>query len=128
MSDTFDWNGLWRGAADVFKAHGENNPRTTLRDMDDTAAAYLRTRIEAAFVPLHRYETVYAVAAEQGLARVQATARAEAAEARVKVLEEALREALEHWDYCRSENRDPRFVPECWTVPARQALGAEHGK
>lgn len=48
--------------------------------------------------------------------------------ARNKALREPLREALEHWDYCRAENRDPRFVPESWTVPTRQALGAEHGK
>lgn len=87
MSDTFDWAGL------AYSTH------VRWRDNTDAAAAYLRTRIEAAFVPVED------VTAERGrmVDRIEewerqiaeATARAEAAEARVAELTTQLAEARE---------------------------------
>lgn len=64
MTDPFDWTGLWRKTADVFKKHGENIAATTIDDMDRAAAAYLRERIEAAFVPREQWEDLKRLHAE----------------------------------------------------------------
>lgn len=115
MTDTFDWAGLVHeimSAEVTFGVHA--------------ASDVLSTRIEAAFVPVAAYTATAEAAATHLKGKIEATARAQAAEAENARLREPLREALEHWDYCRVENRDPRSVPECWTVPTRQALGDEH--
>lgn len=75
MTKPFDWAGLWEGVR-----HAAFDPSSRYPSDTKAAAAYLRERIEAAFVPVETVATV-----DAALAR--ATARAEAAEARVKALE-----------------------------------------
>ncbi len=111
MTDPFDWVGLARCL-----------PVASIACDDHvTVAAYLRTRIEAAFVPVERYNNLKAV--EQWLndnpplTNAALTARAEAAEARVKVLEKSLRDIR---DYYPEGHRI--------TELARAALGGDHGK
>lgn len=82
MTAPFNWAGLWRKTADVFKKHGENIAATTIDDMDQAAAAYLRTRIEAAFVPV-----------ESNIQIADVTARAEAAEAENTRLRDVIKRA-----------------------------------
>ena len=79
MSDTFDWAGLAKEVSDVRYFQGK-----------EPANDLLRTRIEAAFVPVELYEDRHAQLMHMRRMYDQATARAEAAEARNKVLEEAL--------------------------------------
>lgn len=114
MTDTFDWAGL------TFEV------RSTRFSTD--ALEHLRTRIEAAFVPVERYEAERIewlqrdLVAQNKVAKYclearRAIARAEAVEARMKALEEALRGYM---DGCTND--------ECEACEnARQALGAEHG-
>lgn len=119
MSDTFDCAGLFKAAFAEFDKHPGD-----LQDGYDAADAYLRTRIEAAFVPVAEYHQL-----EHQLDNLQddlceplqqALARAEAAEARVKVLDEALRALI--------TEREGHFSTQAAWDAARQALGAEHGK
>ncbi|WP_156424904.1 hypothetical protein [Novosphingobium fuchskuhlense] len=128
MTAPFDWAGLWneahqmwadeRGAADI--------------------ANHLRTRIEAAFVPVERHAAQLVV---QSLLRANATTRAEAAEAvaddvhkalwaaeaRVKALEEALLPFARIADH---NNRLPKGASVGVNIDrcrdARQALGGDH--
>ena len=115
MTDTFDWAGL---TAEIVKGHFAKYPLDLLH--------LLRTRIEAAFVPVERYIERNRMWTEQVLATNEATARAEAAEARVKVLEmhvDILEQALIDHN-CGS--------PSCLCVGCIEkrdpALGDEHGK
>ena len=103
-----------------------------IRDMQsyNEAADYLRTRIEAAFVPAWQHK---ATCIGYSLDVEEATARAEAAEARVKALEELISElsddleaeVQDRWGYddrlSHKLKRDMDVV-----VRARQALGGEH--
>lgn len=139
MTDTFDWERLAEDADNC--------------DSYAHAADLLRTRIEAAFVPrvkydhptfVHRVDRARYHLAMCSADRIGAmisfsdeentnlTARAEAAEARVKVLEEALR--LFEWcayPVCTSINpRGHGWMPEKYLdyalSVARAALGGEH--
>jgi hypothetical protein len=114
MTAPFDYTELFKGA---FAAMREETPGNRIAP----AAAYLRTRIEAAFVPLSAYYRATNIRDE---AVCQATARAEAAEAEnarlilhVEILEEAL---IDH--NCGS--------PACICVGCIEkrdaALGGEH--
>lgn len=129
MSEPFDYTELFKGA---FAAMREEQPGNRIAP----AAAYLRTRIEAAFVPVERYEAERIewlqrdLVAQNKVAKYclearQATARAEAAEARMKALEEALRSIR-----FEAERENGRWVhlKRCIAVQSAQALGAEHGK
>ena len=121
MTNTFDWDGLWNELRTAYEA----------APMDLIAAAYLRTRIEAAFVPVEDHDeriewlqrdlVAQNKVAKYCLEARQATARAEAAEARVKVLEEALR-------HISLGSQNSSTTKEHLGRYARQALGAEHGK
>lgn len=83
MSDTLDYTDLFKGA---FSAMREEQPGNRIAP----AAAYLRERIEAAFVPVEENERQFV---EFELARRHDVARAEAAEARVSELTAQLAEA-----------------------------------
>lgn len=128
----FDWAGLAIGAHITRSQKG-----------DPAAAAYLRARIEAAFVPrdVHDDARVKCAAAEGQLAAVsamleverdmgtryirrsdEATARAEAAEAQNAKLREALSEAIVWNGY------DDDGVSAVWLDQARAALGEDHDK
>ena len=99
MTEPFDWAGLYVEASRRYVQGA------TIDAGENNAAAYLRTRIEAAFVPKRKpwCETCGTDVAEvlcakcgewwrdNDLAVHEATARAEAAEARVKVLEDVLK-------------------------------------
>ena len=87
----------------------------SLRGTCKYAAAYLRTRIEAAFVPVEENERQFV---EFEMARRHDVARAEAAEAE----NARLREALE----CLAQPRVMEWE-ECRDI-ARQALGGEHAQ
>lgn len=109
MTDTIDWDDL---LIDVICRRIEEG--------DPAAAAYLRERIEAAFVPVERYNHFATLAEARYHAGREATARAEAAEARVKALEEALRECRDQlWHLAK----DPASNP--WIKQADDALGGE---
>lgn len=97
MTDTFDYSGLASHVRAIALPHH--------------ASDVLRTRIEAAFVPRSDYSDMLR----------NVTARAEAAEARVKVLEEALIRLRDcDWVITLPDRMDAvRDV-------ARQALGGEH--
>ena len=109
MTAPFDWAGLWDAA---WKAW-DDAPPSLEGICDRDAAEVLRTRIEAAFVPAWQHK---ATCMGYSLDVEEATARIEAAEARVKVLEEALQ-------VCANAPLSG------WTIAqgyARQALGGEH--
>ncbi len=115
MTAPFDWAGL---------AHGTYTEWSLGGHFPEEAAAYLRTRIEAAFVPVERYNERTETFRLQLKIAAEATARAEAAEAEnarlrlhVEILEEAL---IDH--NCGS--------PACICVGCIEkrdaALGGEH--
>lgn len=121
MTDTFDYAGL---------AHVIHN---TWRRSSQSAADYLRTRIEAAFVPVEQRDKAEDLLYQRTNEYIEATARAEAAEARNKVLEEALRELIEQCHDSEKELTEEHYgthysgesLPLC---NARAALGGEHGR
>lgn len=135
MSDTFDWAGLWQGA----EAAKHDCMFCDCDAPNEAAAAYLRTRIEAAFVPRDSLEfsgTLLLCKMRDEIA--EATARAEAAEARVKallesigILETALKAiAGSHWERWGMDQTDFDEVPdhsgeEAMEI-ARAALGGEY--
>lgn len=143
MTKPFDWAGLFREAHGAAWADGTG-------DAFHAAGEYLRERIEAAFVPVERYIARNLMWAEQVLAKNEATARAEAAEARVKVLEEALRRAMiggnhlalligadhpaygtEHYTALEHYGAGDQYEAWCaWNaiMLADDALGGEHDK
>ena len=84
MTAPFDYDGLWEGAMRVWLA-ATGQAGVDHATADQLVTDYLRTRIEAAFVPNRTVELL-------GEAMEGLSARAEAAEARVKVMSEALRD------------------------------------
>ena len=74
-TEPFDWAGLWQGAC---QAWDHRPPFVPTSEGDQYAAAYLRTRIEAAFVPVDHYAAV--ISDHDELLQCE-IARAEAAEA-----------------------------------------------
>lgn len=103
MTNTFDWFDL---LIDVICKRIEEG--------DPAAAAYLRTRIEAAFVPNRTVELL-------GECMGNLTARAEAAEARLREWQEcALYDATMEGPVFKGWDRSA--LDRC----RRQALGAEH--
>ena len=91
--------------------------------------AYLRARIEAAFVPVETYEAEGLRMAQTMLRMTNALeARAEAAEARNKVLEEALRWYQEQVSNCNrmSDDTARNELARDLGQRAAQALGGEH--
>jgi hypothetical protein len=94
-----------------------------IRDMQsyNQAADYLRTRIEAAFVPVDQHR---AICIGYSLDVEESTARAEAAEARVEVLEEALRAIDRKNDNPACFNADINDI--VMAALASKALGGEH--
>lgn len=107
VTDTFDYSGLASHVRAIALPHH--------------ASDVLRTRIEAAFVPVEDHDERVRVLQEHAMderdLRVAATARAEAAEARVKVLEKSLR-------HIRGYYPEGHRITEL----ARAALGGEHDK
>jgi hypothetical protein len=83
MTAPFDWAGLFKHAFSVMR-------RETPGNRIAPAAELLRTRIEAAFVPVERCNHFATLAEARYHAGREATARAEAAEARNKVLADTL--------------------------------------
>jgi hypothetical protein len=149
MSAPFDLAGLWEGAMRIWLA-ATGQAGIDHATADQLATDYLRTRIEAAFVPVETVATV-----DAALAR--ATARAEAAEAvsddvhkalwaaeaRNKVLEEAvevLRKeatmlcqnamacAVNHYGEDFAQHGMPGWLADSQIriQSAAQALGGEH--
>lgn len=118
MTAPFNWAGLW-----------EDLETASWGEQIDI----LRTRIEAAFVPVETYHRDTGI---RDVVAIEATARAEAAEARNKVLEEALRPIAEWADEARlmietitSAGGDVHPIIlqiAARGEPARQALGGEH--
>ena len=116
MTDPFDYSGLASHVRAITLPHH--------------ASDVLRTRIEAAFVPVERYNERTETFRLQLKIAVEATARAEAAEAiaddvhkalwaaeaRVKVLEETLRRYANVYGVLTDSDRE--YIA--------QALGAEH--
>lgn len=115
MTAPFDWTGLWDDAFTQWR-------RIVGRQASQAAADYLRTRIEAAFVRRADYDKLgmgaLASISDSGKKLGQATARAEAAEAKCRELAEALEfyaNGIGH-----TELEDGGNI-------ARKALGGEHG-
>ena len=127
----FDWAGLWAEACEAYDT--VDAKRAICAERDEAASAYLRERIEAAFVPVETYHRDTGI---RDVVAIEATARAEAAEARNKVLEEALRPIAEWADEARlmietitSAGGDVHPIIlqiAARGEPARQALGGEH--
>ena len=88
MTAPFNWGRLWGDVYDSWRLYGR-----------PTAVDYLRTRIEAAFVPRAAYDKLgmgtLAHISDMGTQLVQAIARAEAAEAENARLTAQLTEARE---------------------------------
>lgn len=133
MTEPFDWAGLWDAAWKAWDDAPPGRQNACNRD----ATEVLRTRIEAAFVP-KEWRDCQVNAGRQLLA--EATARAEAAEARVKallesigILEAALKAiAGSHWERWGMDQTDINEVPdhsgeEAMEI-ARAALGEDHDK
>ena len=100
MTAPFDWAGLMD---ELNRCHSYVQ-----------VATHLRTRIEAAFVPVERYEARNRMWAEQVLATNEATAR-------VMALEQALRKIATVDEMGLAE-----YTPQAMVITARQALGGEH--
>lgn len=115
MATDFDYGVLWLGAADKFKNYTPHN--APMDDCDQAAAAYLRQQIEAAFVE-RVYHDVYAQISDENIRHMEA--RAEAAEAEVARLKEALREIMKQ-DFWSTDEPD-EIDGRCAEI-ARQALG-----
>ena len=125
MTAPFDWATLIFEACRIAKSLGTG-----------PAAAYLRTRIQTAFVPVERYENLKAV--EQWLidnpplTNAALAARAEAAEAENARLREALVEAAIPLQAMRLAGTVESFSPEMRegvenaVQRINQALGGEH--
>lgn len=114
MTAPFDWAGLWAEACEAYDT--ADAKRAICAERDEAAAAYIRERIEAAFVPVGQWEDLKRIHAENCEAYdracverewlreragpytghcitcAEATARAEDAEARAEVLEELISE------------------------------------
>jgi len=108
MTEPFDWADLSHEAASIRYIHGNL-----------AAAAYLRERIEAAFVPRIGAQKVIDFGAEQA-------ARAEAAEAREAKLREALRPFVE--SVVILPTGDIVGLERHHFQNARAALGEDHDK
>lgn len=97
-TDTFDYAGLFKAAFAEFDKHPGD-----LQDGYDAADAYLRTRIEAAFVPVERHaRELFDATAHGELKTLEALARAE----EMAIENELLRETL-HWIAVEAENTIP---------------------
>ena len=114
MTAPFDWGRLWGEAYESWRLYGR-----------PAAADYLRTRIEAAFVPNRTVELL-------GEAMEGLSARAEAAEAENARLREALVEAAIPLQAMRLAGTVESFSPEMRegvenaVQRINQALGGEH--
>lgn len=119
MTDTFDWVGL---QAKMLEAAMESLFAGTCTR--ESMADILQREIKAAFVLRADFDTV-----ENALSQAicNQTARAEAAEARVTVLEEALQWVLDH-DPKKPGLRFDSYEALLESLMSRplQALGAEH--
>ena len=94
MTAPFDWAGLRDELAKALR-HADPDFR-----MDaDTVLAFLRPHIEAAFVPVERYDQRGEAFISASKLLLEATARAESAEARVKALETTGRKAMRAYWY-----------------------------
>jgi hypothetical protein len=118
LAAPFDWAGL---AGSVVLANAGQGP--------DAAIAILQREIEAAFVPVQQRDKAEALLCQRTNEYIAATARAEAAEARNKVLERELAELRGRisaigFGFAQSDN-DGVLVNRAQT-PAAQALGGEH--
>lgn len=141
MTDTFDWAGLWQGA----EAAKHDCMFCDCDAPNEAAAAYLRERIEAAFVPRVKYDhptfvhrvdraryhlalcsadRIGAMISFSDEENANLTARAEAAEAE----NARLRAFAEHYARQPCSCGVMQGAVTCGPCNARQALGAEHGK
>ena len=141
----FDWAGLWAEACEAYDT--ADAKRAICADRDEAATAYIRERIEAAFVPVEQWDDLKRLHAENCEAYdracverewlrekagpytghcitcAEATARAEEAEARNKVLEEALNAIID-----RAPERDLKWTGMSAKDIAIFALGGEHDR
>lgn len=94
-TEPFDWAGLAKAACEaMFEEWTSPHDGPNVRAVE----AYLRERIEAAFVPVERHaRELFDATAHGELKTLEALARVEAAEARVKVLEDRLRHIANYY-------------------------------